>query len=171
MDDPNVNVAVAVDAAGRVHAFVDWLPVYGRRGWVIDLMRRRDDAMTGIMDFLIGASLTAFKERGYETVSLATAPLADLKRGHDASLLQWALGKVYEKSHTYYDFRSLFRYKEKFQPTWESIYLHHRGLVDLPAVAAALTRAYLPGLGLAEATKLVGESAARLLFPKDKPTA
>lgn len=171
VDDPNVNVAVAVDAAKRVHGFVDWLPVYSRRGWVIDLMRRRDDAMTGVMDFLIGTSLMAFKERGYETASLATAPLADLHRGEAASLLQWVLGKVYEKSQTYYDFRSLFRYKQKFQPEWESIYLIHRGLTGLPAIAAALIRAYLPGLGLTEAARLVGESAARLLFPKDKPTA
>ena len=109
----------------------------------------------------------AFKERGYETASLATAPLADLDRAETTSLLHWILGKVYEKSDTYYDFRSLFRYKGKFQPDWESVFLYHRGLTTLPAVAAALMQAYLPDLRIAEATKLLGESAARLLFPRD----
>jgi phosphatidylglycerol lysyltransferase len=170
VDDPNVNVAVAVDRSGRVHGFVDWLPVYGRRGWVVDLMRHRDDAINGVMDFLIGTSLLTFKERGYETASLATAPLADLDRAEASSLLQWVLGKVYERSQTYYDFRALFRYKEKFQPRWESIYLVHRGLTTLPAVAVALTRAYLPDLRFTDATKILGGSAARWLFPSDTPT-
>jgi phosphatidylglycerol lysyltransferase len=169
VDDPNVNVAIAVDASGRVHAFVDWLPVYGRHGWVIDLMKRRKDAMSGVMDFLIGTSLVTFSARGYDTASLATAPLADLDRGETTSLVRWVLSKVYETSGTYYDFRSLFQYKGKFRPNWESIYLVHRGLSTLPGVATALVRAYLPDLGLVEATKLLGDSAARLLFPRNGP--
>lgn len=170
VDDPNINVGVAFDASMRVHGYVDWLPVYGRRGWVIDLMRRRDDAMRGVMDFLIAMSFMAFKQRGYETASLGTAPLADANRGEATSLLQWLLAKVYEKSQTYYDFRSLFQYKEKFQPKWESIYLVHRGLDTLPAAAAGLFRAYLPDLRVAQATKLIGESAGRWLFPHDDAT-
>jgi phosphatidylglycerol lysyltransferase len=170
VDDPNVNVAIAVDASARVHAYVDWLPVYGRRGWVIDLMRRRNDAMNGVMDFLIGRSLLGFKEKGYETASLATAPLADLDRGEATGLMQWVLGKVYETSQTYYDFGSLFHYKGKFQPTWESIFLAHRGLTTLPSVAAAITRAYLPELGPVETTRFLGKSAVQLLFPGQKST-
>jgi hypothetical protein len=67
-------------------------------------------------------------------------------------------------------FRLLFRYKGKFQPNWESIYLAHRGLTTLPAVAAALARAYLPHLSLAEATKFLGDSASRWLFPMSEST-
>ncbi|MGD8414313.1 MAG: phosphatidylglycerol lysyltransferase domain-containing protein, partial [Candidatus Latescibacterota bacterium] len=154
------------DGAGHVHAYADWLPVYARRGWVIDLMRRREDAMAGVMDFLIGTSLMAFKERGYQMASLSTAPLAGLDSG-ETSLVQWILRRIYERSHTYYDFGSLFRYKEKFQPHWEHIYLMHRGLATLPTAAVALTRAYLPGFGLSDATKLLGGSTAKLLFPKE----
>jgi lysylphosphatidylglycerol synthetase-like protein (DUF2156 family) len=128
-------------------------------------MRRRQDAMAGVMDFLIGTSLMAFKQHAYQTASLSTAPLAGLERS-ETSLVQWILRRIYERSHTYYDFGSLFRYKEKFRPHWEHVYLMHRGLATLPAVAVALTRAYLPGFGLAEATKLLGESTAKGLFPK-----
>jgi len=158
-----------VDDSGRLQAYVDWLPVHARRGWVIDLMRRRDDAMSGVMDFVIGMSLVSLKERGYEMASLATAPLADLDRDESSSWVPWILGKVYEKSHTYYDFRSLFRYKDKFRPGWESVYLAHRGLATLPTVAASLLQAYLPEFNLVRATRLLGESAARRLFPKDSP--
>jgi len=165
VDDPNINVAVAVDGAGNVHAYADWLPVYARSGWVIDLMRRRESAMTGVMDFLIGTSLMEFKARGYQTASLSTAPLAGLEHS-EASLVQWILRRIYERSHTYYDFGSLFRYKEKFRPHWEHVYLMHHGLTTLPSVSLALVRAYLPDFGLAEATKLLGESTAGRLFPK-----
>ncbi|MGD8396542.1 MAG: DUF2156 domain-containing protein, partial [Candidatus Eiseniibacteriota bacterium] len=76
MDDPEVRVTLAVDAAGTVHAFADWLPIYARRGWVIDLMRRRPGCMTGAMEFLIASALLAFQQRGDRVASLSVAPLA-----------------------------------------------------------------------------------------------
>jgi phosphatidylglycerol lysyltransferase len=165
VDDPNVNVAVATDSSDRVHAFVDWLPVYERQGWVIDLMRRRTDCMSGVMDFLIGMSLLAFKERGYVQASLAAAPLADLDREENASFLQQILGQVFERFNTFYSFQSLFQFKEKYQPRWESVYLVHRGISSLPRVTRALILAYLPGLDAVKVAQLLGSAVAERVFP------
>lgn len=166
VDDPNVNVAIALDASGRVHGFTDWLPVFARRGWVIDLMRRRTDAMVSVMDFIIGRSLMAFKERGYETASLAAAPLANVDRDASSSPLQKALGQVFDHFETYYDFRSLYRYKEKFHPRWESVYLAYRGLPILPVASSAILKAHLPDLNLLDAVRILGSATAARVFPR-----
>jgi len=163
VDDPNIQVAVAVDARGKLLAFADWLPVYARRGWVIDLMRRDPDAMGGAMEFLIGMSLLTFQERGYGQASLAAAPLADVDRDAGASLVQRALGAVYDHSETFYNFKSLFRFKEKFHPRWEPVYLAHTGVARLPRVALSILRAHLPSLDLPRVTTLLGESVAEFL--------
>jgi lysylphosphatidylglycerol synthetase-like protein (DUF2156 family) len=166
VDDPEINVAAAVDGTGRVHAFVDWLPIHGRHGWVIDLMRRRSDAMVGVMDFLIGMSLLAFKERGYEMASLSVAPLAALDREEDPSRLQKVVARVYERFDAYYSFKSLFAFKDKFQPRWEGVYLAYTDPLRLPAISMALLRAYLPDLDAVRVAEFLGAAAATALFPK-----
>lgn len=156
VDDPNVMVAVALDGAGRVHGFVDWLPMYAARGWVIDLMRRDPAAMTGIMDFLIGSSLLAFKEQGYAVVSLAAAPLANVHPDPDAPPLSRVLTFVSERFDRFYHFQSLFAFKKKFQPQWQGVYLVYRSTAELPRIALAILRAHLPDLGPRMVAEVVG---------------
>jgi len=169
VDDPEINVAVAIDGTGRVHAFVDWLPVHALHGWVIDLMRRRSDSMVGVMDFLIGMSLLAFKERGYEMASLSVAPLATLDREEDPSRLQRVVARVYERFDAYYSFKSLFAFKDKFQPRWEAVYLAYGDPLRLPAISVGLLRAYIPNLDAVRMAEFLGSAAATAFFPK-KPT-
>jgi lysylphosphatidylglycerol synthetase-like protein (DUF2156 family) len=156
VDDPNVVVAVALDRTGQVHGFLDWLPMYAARGWVIDLMRRRADAMPGIMEFLIGSSLLAFKEQGYAVVSLAAAPLANAGAEEDGSPLARVLAFIAERFDQFYHFQSLFAFKRKFQPQWEGVYLIYRGNAELPRIALAILRAHMPELGPRLVAELLG---------------
>lgn len=167
--DPAVEVALAVDAGGRVQAFVDWLPLPAERGWVIDLMRRRPDCMSGSMEYVIGMSLLAFQQRGDRTASLATAPLADLDREDERSLLPQVLGAIFTSFETYYDFKSLFDFKDRFKPRWEPVYLAYRDPAELPAVAAAILRAHLPQLHWVDAVRLFGQVVAEKLRPATVP--
>lgn len=165
VDDPEVYVAAAVDAEGRVQAFIDWLPVPARQGWVIDLMRRREDGMNGVMEYLIGMSLLAFQERGYRQASLATAPLADLDRDGAASPLQRLLDLIYHRFDAFYNFQSLFEFKARFQPRWEPVFLAFRGEEQLIRASRAVAGAHLPDLNAATLARLVGRVVAGRLPP------
>ena len=59
----------------RVEAFVTWVPIPARRGWTLDLMRRRGDAPTGVMEFLVVKSVETARERGDALVSLSLSAL------------------------------------------------------------------------------------------------
>ncbi len=150
IEDPNVYVTLAVGPDDRVLAFADWLPVYASRGWVIDLMRRREDAMPGVMDFLIASSLSAFRERGFRTASLATAPLADHEGAGDdpadESVLRRVLALVFTHGEGLYRFRSLYESKERYRPRWQGTWLVYESNSQLGELALAVLRAYLPGL-------------------------
>jgi phosphatidylglycerol lysyltransferase len=63
----------------RVEAFCTWVPVWARRGWAIDLMRRRGDALTGATEFLIVKSVEHARARGDAMLSLSLSALAKVE--------------------------------------------------------------------------------------------
>ncbi|MAP62799.1 MAG: hypothetical protein CMH34_03445 [Microbacterium sp.] len=145
--DPEVRLALALSPSGDVDGFLSWLPVYGPggavRGWTLDLMRRREGGFPPVMEFLIGSSAKYFAEEGAEILSLSGAPLAH-ERPADSGLIADLTGKLAETLEPVYGFRSLHRFKQKFNPRYETMYLLYRDEGDLPAIAAGLTKAFLP---------------------------
>ncbi len=154
--DPEVRTAVAIDERGRVQGFLTWLPVYARRGWVVDLMRRRDDAFPGVMEFLIAESLLVFQSEGFRFASLSAAPLGHVAREQGpSSAMERALTHAAERLDSFYHFASLNDFKSKFQPNWEPIYLAYAGNASLPRIGYALLRAYLPTLSGRDVRQLI----------------
>jgi lysylphosphatidylglycerol synthetase-like protein (DUF2156 family) len=154
--DPEVRTAVAVDPDGVVHGFVTWLPVHASGGWVIDIMRRRPDAFKGVMEYLIIESALAFRDEGAPFVSLATAPLARVAReGDGGGAVERAILGLAGLIEPFYQTRSLFEFKRKFQPRWEPVYIAIPGPTCLPKIGYAILRAYLPSLGRDEIRALL----------------
>lgn len=146
-EDPEVRLALAISPAGDVDGFLSWLPVYGDngaiRGWTLDLMRRRDGGFGPVMEFLIGSSARQFSDEGAEIMSLSGAPLAHEyppDAGAIARLSDWLAGML----EPVYGFQSLHRFKSKFHPRYETMYLLFRDESDLTRIGAGLTRAFLP---------------------------
>lgn len=150
--DPEVRLALAVSPNGDVDGFLSWLPVYGEgriRGWTLDLMRRRDGGFGPVMEFLIGSSAKAFAEEGAQILSLSGAPLAHEYpegAGAIAEIQDWMAGVL----EPVYGFASLHRFKQKFHPRYETMYLLYRDEGDLTRIGAALTRAFLPSATLSQ---------------------
>ncbi|MCA1305301.1 DUF2156 domain-containing protein [Microbacterium esteraromaticum] len=145
-EDPEVRIALALAPNGDVDGFLSWLPVYGEgrvRGWTLDLMRRRDGGFPPVMEYLIGMSAAHFRDEGAEILSLSGAPLAH-EYPPDARVIADLSDKLADMLEPVYGFRSLHRFKEKFHPRYETLYLLYRDEGDLPRIGLALTRAFLP---------------------------
>ena len=163
LKDPEVRLMLAVGPDGRMQAITSWLPVYRDGdviGWTIDFMRRADGSMNGIMEFLIASAALHMKEEGAEVLSLSGAPLATkpLAAGETppeptvmTRLLEF-LGKTLEPA---YGFSSLFRFKAKFNPDYETISMAYPDPLALPTIGLAIGRAYLPEVSPKEAVALV----------------
>jgi len=145
-NDPEVRVALAISPAGDVDGFLSWLPVYGEgrvRGWTLDLMRRRDGGFGPVMEYLIGSSALQFSSEGAEVMSLSGAPLAH-EYPADAGPIADLQQRMATMLEPVYGFASLHRFKQKFQPRYETMYLLYRDEADLTRIGTALTRAFLP---------------------------
>ena len=149
LDDPDVRLMLAVDADadGHVTAVTSWLPVHERgalTGYTLDVMRRGDDGMPGVMEFLIARTALRAREAGLTTISLSGTPLA-AHAGARSLVVRGSvlLARVLEPV---YGFRSLQRFKEKFGARHEPLWLVVPTPLHVPRVARALASAYVPGL-------------------------
>lgn len=146
-EDPEVRLALAVSPEGNIDGFLSWLPVYGGAGtvggWTLDLMRRREGGFAPVMEFLIGSSAKLFSEEGAQVMSLSGAPLAH-EYPPDAGLIATLSDKLATALEPVYGFQSLHRFKQKFHPRYETLYLLYRDESDLTRIGGALTRAFLP---------------------------
>ncbi len=149
LKDPDVGIFLAINKDGGIEATTSWLPSWtdGKiTGWTIDFMRRGDGSMPGIMEFVIASAALHMKEQGAQVLSLSGAPLA-AKPGQEVAdptimdrLLEW-LGQMLEPA---YGFTSLFRFKSKFNPRYETIYMAYADPAKLAAIGMAIGSAYLP---------------------------
>lgn len=146
-EDPEVRLALAISPDGDVDGFLSWLPVHGDdgavRGWTLDLMRRREGGFGPVMEYLIGSSAKQFSDEGAQIMSLSGAPLAH-DYPPDAGMIAALSDRLAEALEPVYGFGSLHRFKQKFHPRYETMYLLFRDESDLTRIGGALTRAFLP---------------------------
>lgn len=152
---PRFVTGVATTRAGTACAFVTYTPIYGdvasvamatenqseeqRWGWNLDLMRRVPDASPGVMELLLARSLERFRSCGAHVVSLGMVALADTSQEMtpvERQLVRLVTNRLHLMDHR----ETLFNFKQKFQPGWESRYLVTNTTLALPKIALAVLR-------------------------------
>jgi phosphatidylglycerol lysyltransferase len=157
--------ALAIDKANRVHAFVTFVPIYGRNGWGLDLMRRAEQAASGTMERLLSCSIEYLGREGADIVSLGLAPLSDVNCA-EHTFLGTSIDFLTRRFGNPAKDRSLFNFKNKFRPRWESRYLVYSSTLTLPKVGWALYCAHQRDVSLHSALfralkeRRVGQKAA-----------
>lgn len=157
--DPAVRLMLAVSESGRIEGVTSWLPTYRNGvviGWTLDFMRRRSDSINGVMEFLIAESASRMRDDGIEFMSLSAAPLAHTVEQvpDEVTGMDRTLGRLSNSLEPVYGFRSLLRFKRKFQPELHPLIMAYPDPVALPAIGIALIRAYLPQLSVRQAASL-----------------
>ena len=187
LKDPRVKILYAIDGDGVVQAVTSWLPTWRGGhviGWTLDFMRYNHGSYNGIMEFLIARMAQRMHDWGeahpdeqVRFVSLSAAPLSGLQHSSDATsddtsnidgttVLQHSLALVADLLEPAYGFKSLYRFKLKFQPIQRPVYICYRDSALLPNLAIAIIRAYLPSLTFREALGMLSS-----FKPKDDAPA
>ncbi len=116
----------------------------------VDLMRHAPDAPSGVMDFLFVELALWAKAEGMKTLDLGMAPLAGLAPEREADMFSRLGVLVYSHGEEIYGFEGLRKYKDKFDPRWEPVYLAApdrvslmRALVDVALLTSGGVRGLL----------------------------
>ena len=151
--------------SGRMLAFTTFVPVFdmeGIRGWTLDLMRRRGDALHGVMDFLVISAAQQFAEEGASLLSLGLSPLAGAEEASEAAAVSHVRRFLFTRLNRVYNFQGLHTFKGKFATQWEPRYLVYQRGLGLTATAGAILKAHLTAGALPLAPSYrVGRSGRR----------
>jgi phosphatidylglycerol lysyltransferase len=132
-------VYAALDATGKVLAFMNGIPSFCQGEATIDLMRYLPDAPPGIMDYLFIKLFFAKKEEGYKRFSLGMAPMAGFSEHEEASAEERAVHYFMQQLNFLFSYQGLLHYKAKFATIWEPRYIIYRNILTLPRVARAIS--------------------------------
>ncbi|MEV4512634.1 phosphatidylglycerol lysyltransferase domain-containing protein [Dactylosporangium sp. NPDC049525] len=130
-------IVAVLDARSRVQAFVNLLPSYQSCDATFDLMRRRPDAVNGVIDQLFVALIERFSADGYTGLNLGLAPLTGAGQSRSDRIIRL----LYAHAGAVFNFSGLRAFKDKWHPRWEPRYLAYRFDTRLLGSAAAVARA------------------------------
>lgn len=117
-------LALVRDASGRLVAFASIVPSYGHHEeYSMDLMRHRQDAPGGTMDFVFVRLMQAAQVSGYRWFNLGMAPLAGVGDTPWATTPEQLAHLAFEHGSRFYNYKGLLAFKEKWNPEWQSMYL------------------------------------------------
>jgi phosphatidylglycerol lysyltransferase len=131
-------VYAAMDAGGRMLAFVNVIPSHHPGETTIDLMRHSEDAPSGAMDFLFAETMLALKQRGFTRFNMGMAPMSGFQPDETPGVEERAIHYLMQRLTFIFNYRGLRAYKAKFATSWEPRYLVYRDLARLPLVGRAL---------------------------------
>lgn len=145
--------AVAMTSAGKACAFMTFTPVYGCLndeatgnrpevqgwGWTLDIMRRTPTTPPGVIELLLVRAIDRFRLSGATILSLGLVAWSDTRR--EMNPVQRKLASfVTDRLHLLETHNTLFKFKQKFNPCWESRYIVARTTLSLPHVARGVLR-------------------------------
>lgn len=145
----NTPIVTAEEADGKIQAFVNIIPSGLAGETTIDLMRHRQDAPNGIMDYLFIKLFLLSREQGFTRFNLGMAPMSGFQENEQATFTERVVHWLFQRLNFVFSFSGLRQYKAKYADFWEPRYLIYRHFLDLPELGLALARiAELPGQGL-----------------------
>lgn len=141
--DADCEVVVATQGE-RVWGYLAFVPVYGSNGWSLDSMRRRVDSPNGLMEHMVMHAAEAYRDRGYDTLSLNFASLSNVEDDIESRAIEGTRRFLFEHLSGFYQLKSLYQFNNKFGPRWRSRYMAYGDVLKLPKMALAIVQSEDP---------------------------
>lgn len=129
----------------KLQAAFSFFPYNNKQGYALDLMLRGETTINGLMEASIAEAVRFLKEQNVSDLSLGVAPLADVNPEEEKGLLNKTTTFLFNNFNQFYNYQSLFKFKDKFAPSWQSRYLVYKSDVKLISISLAIVKAHTKG--------------------------
>ncbi len=126
----------------KMQAAFSFFPFDNKQGYALDLMLRGQTSINGIMEASIAEAVRFFKELHVVNLSLGVAPLADANPQEERGLLNKTTTFLFNNFNQFYNYQSLFKFKDKFAPNWESRYLSYKSGMKLIPISLSIVKVH-----------------------------
>ena len=135
-------VLVVRAKTGEIWAALTFFPS-GKSSFLLDLMMRSPGSPNGVIEYAITQAIEHFRTLGLETLNLGTAPLADVTPSSEVALVKALRNTLFDRFNHFYGYKSLYKFKSKFNPTWSPRYIYVHDYVGLPSYMGAILAVHL----------------------------
>lgn len=115
----------------EILAFASMNPIKNTKNLSIDLMRHKNNVFSGIMDMMFISIINWAKENGYKYFDLGLSPLSNVGNSIFASKKEKAAKLAYKYANKLYGFQGLRKFKNKYNPEWNSIFIASENNIKL----------------------------------------
>jgi glycosyltransferase 2 family protein len=116
-------LATVRDKDDVIVAFATLWPTADKSRLGVDLMRYGDDGPNGVMDYLFAEMFLWAKGMGYKAFDLNTSPASGVSPNWQAPVLTTMATLAYKYGENIYNFQGVRRFKSKFHPEWEDVFM------------------------------------------------
>lgn len=109
----------------EIIGFVSFMPTHYNNSFSVDMIRWKENELQ-MMDGLYLNTMLLMKDKGYHSFNMGMAPLSNVGSHKHAFYRERLAGKIFDSISRLYSFKGLRKYKEKFDPDWQSRYLVYK---------------------------------------------
>jgi phosphatidylglycerol lysyltransferase len=129
-----VSILAIKNSAGKIWGALSFLPYGEGKGVTLDFMLRSAAAHNGMMEAAIFEAINHFRSLGVQDLNLGLAPLANTSK---------AFLTLFNNFNHFYQFKSLYKFKDKFAPVWVPKYIVTGKKLTFPKAALAIISVHL----------------------------
>jgi phosphatidylglycerol lysyltransferase len=108
----------------RIEGFIVCNPGLGGDFWAVEVYRRRQDAVRGVIPFIIMHAMREMKAEGVQYFSLSLAPFLRCNPVVDDSpVFRFVANSWWRYLNPIYDVQGIFHFKSRFRPDYREMYL------------------------------------------------
>ncbi len=111
---------------GHILGFLAAIPVLGKNSWYLMDLIRDTNTPHGVTELLVLECMQHLKAQGVKEITLGMSPLAHLPSQYIEThpIYDFLAGFIFKRMDFFYNFKTLYLYKKKFDPTrWEPLFL------------------------------------------------
>ncbi len=138
----STTVITANNENGKVIAFLNLLPSGKKGEMIVDLMRRKLSAPSGIMDYLFIKLFLESAESEIKRINIGLAPMSGFSKDEEPSLEEIAIHGLFQNLNFIFSYKGLREYKDKYANIWEPRYLIFKNHLQLPSLALVINKTF-----------------------------
>lgn len=140
--DPDCEIVLALQN-DKVIGYLTFVPVYASKSLSLDASRKNRNVPNGLTEFLLIQSLEHFKKKGIKTVSLNFTTFQLSREDIQGSSYKFLLTHFYKFLSLIYNTNTLYKFNNKFSPSWKERYIVFEKKRYLPNYLFAIAKAEL----------------------------